>query len=41
MRKTLWQKVKAFLRKWMSAKIIPHRGRCAMQTANITPRISD
>ena len=24
MKKTLWQKVKAFFRKWMSAKIIPH-----------------
>ena len=24
MKKTLWQKIKAFFRKWMSAKIIPH-----------------
>ena len=24
MKKTIWQKVKAFFRKWMSAKIIPH-----------------
>lgn len=24
MEKTLWQKIKAFFRKWMSAKIIPH-----------------
>ena len=24
MKKTLWQKVKAFIRKWMSAKVIPH-----------------
>ena len=24
MKKTIWQKIKAFFRKWMSAKIIPH-----------------
>ena len=24
MKKTLWQKIKSFFRKWMSAKVIPH-----------------